>query len=265
MIQTQATLWQIARRPRWIGALIVALAIAGGFAALGQWQLSRSFDSGAAPAEQTETVVALDSISTAQQPVPAIATGQLVTIDATFVPGDYVVLSDRINLSGPGYWVVGHAVTADGASLAVALGWAATAASAAEALDALEQRPPSTTITGRYLPSESPQESNFQAGQRSALAVSELVNLWAQAPTGVYGGYVVADAAASGLEKIDSPRPLSEVSLNLLNVFYAVEWIIFAGFAIFLWYRLVRDTWEAEAEALGDAELAADSPPAPVE
>lgn len=266
-MQTQATMWQIARRPRWIGALILALAIAGGFAALGQWQLSRSFESGAAPVEQTESVVALDTVSTPQQPVAAMATGQLVTVDATFVVGDYVVLSDRYNNvnSAPGFWVVGHGIAADGASIAVALGWAATMTEATTAVDGLAQSAPDGTIIGRYLPSESPQESKFEAGKRSALAVSELVNLWAQVPNGVYGGYLVAGAPASGLDKIDSPKPISEVSLNLLNVFYAIEWVVFAGFAIFLWYRLVRDTWEAEGEALRDAELAAGTPPAPVE
>ena len=41
-----------------------------------------------------------------------------------------------------------------------------------------------------------------------------------------------------------------EVELNLLNVFYALEWALFAGFAIYLWYRLVRDVVEREqAEA----------------
>lgn len=266
-MQTQATMWQIARRPRWIGALVLALAIAGGFAALGQWQLSRSFESGAAPVEQTENVVALDAVSTPQQPVPALATGQLVTAEATFVAGDYVVLSDRFNdvNAAPGFWVVGHGITPDGASLAVALGWSATADEAESAVAGLEQSAPDGILTGRYLPSESPQESDFEAGQRSALAVSELVNLWAQQPAGVHGGYLVTDAAASGLVRIDSPAPLSEVSLNLLNVFYAIEWVVFAGFAIFLWYRLVRDTWEAEGEALRDAELAATPHAPPVE
>ncbi|MDJ0334212.1 SURF1 family cytochrome oxidase biogenesis protein [Salinibacterium sp. G-O1] len=266
-MQTQATMWQIARRPRWIGALVLALAIAGGFAALGQWQLSRSFESAAPSEVLTEDVVALDTVSTPQQPVPSSVIGQRVTVDASFVPGDYVVLSDRLNDldSAPGYWVVGHAVAADGASIAVALGWAQTEQEAIDAAAALERNAPDGTISGRYLPSESPQESDFEAGKRSALAVSELVNLWAQAPAGVYGGYLVADAAASGLQQIDSPRPLSEVPLNLLNVFYAIEWIVFAGFAVFLWYRLVRDTWEEEGEALRDAELAAGSAPAPVE
>ncbi|WP_334593768.1 SURF1 family protein [Salinibacterium sp. CAN_S4] len=266
-MQTQATMWQIARRPRWIGALVLALAIAGGFAALGQWQLSRSFESGAAPDEQTENIVALDAVSTPQQPVPALATGQLVTAEATFVAGDYVVLSDRFNdvNAAPGFWVVGHGITPDGASLAVALGWSATADEAESAVAGLEQSAPDGVLTGRYLPSESPQESDFEAGQRSALAVSELVNLWAQQPAGVHGGYLVTDAAASGLVRIDSPAPLSEVSLNLLNVFYAIEWVVFAGFAIFLWYRLVRDTWEAEGEALRDAELAATPHAPPVE
>jgi surfeit locus 1 family protein len=240
------TVWQIARRPRWIAALILALAIAGGFAALGQWQLERSFESAAPREEQTEVVVPLDTVSQPQHFVPDSATGQLVSVDATFVAGDYVVLSDRINDAGPGYWVVGHAVTAEGASLAVALGWAPSPDAAADAIRTLEVSAPDGTLTGRYLPTESPAESDFETGIRSTMAVPELINLWATPPNGVYGGYLISGGAVAGLDAIDAPAPDSEVSLNLLNVFYAIEWVIFAGFAIFLWYRLVKDTWEAE-------------------
>ena len=247
------SLWRIARRPRWIGALILALAVAAGFAALGQWQLARSFESAVAPDQQTETVVALESVAKPQSPVLSIATGQLVSVDAQFVAGDYVVLSDRVNLAAPGYWVVGHAVLPDGASLAVALGWVATGDAAASAIQALEQHPPAAAITGRYLPSESAQETDFEHGKHSSLAVADLVNTWANVPHGVYGGYLVSHEAVPGLDLIDSPPPSTEVSLNLLNIFYAIEWVIFAGFAIFLWYRLVKDAWEAETAA-PDAE-----------
>jgi len=247
--------WVIARRPRWIGALVLCLAIAGGFAALGQWQLARSFDAGAAPVEQTETVRPLSAIGEPQRPVAADTTGQLVRFEAEFVPDDYVVLSDRINLSGPGFWVVGHAVVDDGPSMAVALGWAATADDAAAAIAELQQDPPPRAMEGRYLPTESPQETDFENGQRSVLAVPELINLWSVTPDGVYGGYVLAADAPAGLDEIDSPRPISEVSLNLLNVFYAIEWVIFAGFAIFLWYRLVRDAWEEETAEEAEESL----------
>ena len=242
-------MWAVARRPRWIGALILALAIAAGFAALGQWQLERSIESAAPPAVETEVVVDLDSVVQPQQPVRDDATGQLVRFEAEWVPADYTVLSDRINLAGEGYWVVGHAVASDGASVAVALGWTGTADAAASAITTLQADPPAPSVTGRFLPSESPQEDDFEAGEHSVLAVSELINTWSEAPDGVYGGYVIADSAPAGLDLIDAPPPSTEISLNLLNIFYAIEWVIFAGFAIFLWYRLVKDTWEAETTA----------------
>jgi surfeit locus 1 family protein len=242
------SVWAVARRPRWIAALVLALAIAGGFAALGQWQLARSFESAAPRDERTETVVPLDEVSRPQHPVPDSATGQLVTAEATFVPGDYVVLSDRINVSGPGYWVVGHAVAANGASLAVALGWAESPDAAAAAIRTLDGAAPDGALTGRYLPSEGPQETDFENGVRSTMAVPDLINVWSTPPDGVYGGYLILDSAPAGLDLIDAPAPITEVGLNLLNVFYAVEWVIFAGFAIFLWYRLVRDAWELENE-----------------
>lgn len=238
--------WKIARRPKWIAALILALAIAGGFAALGQWQLSRSIESGA-DTVVTETVVPLSTVAAPQQPV--FDEGyRLVSTDTEFVPGDYLVLSDRLDVAGPGYWVVGHALVPGGASLAVALGWTGSEDAAASAIATLERDAP-TSIVGRYLPSEAPTESDFEAGQRSALAVPELINVWSEAPDGVFGGYLIAGEPVAGLQAIDAPAPSSEVSLNLLNVFYAVEWVVFAGFAVFLWYRLVKDELEAEAEA----------------
>jgi surfeit locus 1 family protein len=71
-----------------------------------------------------------------------------------------------------------------------------------------------------------------------------------------YGGYIVDNVAPSGLTKIQSVKPVNDVSLDWLNIFYAIEWVLFAGFAIYLWYRLVRDVWEREEEVLDDAAAA---------
>ena len=66
----------------------------------------------------------------------------------------------------------------------------------------------------------------------------------------------------AGLDAISSPPPEQTSELNWLNVFYAVEWVVFAGFAIYLWYRLVRDAVERERDAAEGAAAGGSSAPA---
>ncbi len=243
-------------RPRWIAALVLALAVAAAFAALGQWQLERSFANTEAIERASETVVPLDTVAEPQQPTTEAAGGQLVSVTGSLVPGDSLVLSERINDGETGYWLVGHFVT-EGVGLAVAAGWAQTEAEASAAVSALEELAEApVTITGRFLPSEAPQTGNFEAGELSAMSLAAFVNLWEPDEEGVYGGYIVAEQPVGGLEAIYSPPPSTEVEINWLNVFYAAEWVIFAGFAVFLWYRLVKDAWEKEEhERAQEAQL----------
>jgi len=77
--------------------------------------------------------------------------------------------------------------------------------------------------------------------------VAELLNLWAE-PGPVYGGYLVMATAPVGLDTVSTVVPQSETELNLLNLFYALEWAIFGVFALYLWFRLVRDQWERELD-----------------
>src|SRR5450830_683952 len=122
-------MWSVARRPRWIAALVFALVVAAGFAALSQWQFARSVSTGAVVQRDTETVVPLSTVGKPQSPVTDRSNAQLVKATGTWVPGDYVIVSDRLNKGVAGYWVVGHFSagvpgTADGnAGLVVAVGW----------------------------------------------------------------------------------------------------------------------------------------------
>ena len=246
-------MWSVARRPRWIAMLVLAMVIAGGFAALSQWQLARAIATGVVVVRDTETPVPLETMAAPQSPVKDVANGQDVTVTGEWVVDDYIVLSDRLNGSKMGYWVVGHLAVATGggtAGLPVALGWTETEKQAKDAAAALaKQAPASVTVTGRYLPSEAPQDTDFEHGKLSTLAAGSILNIWKTVdPAGIYGGYVVIHSNLAGLERIDSPVPTSDVELNWLNIFYAIEWVVFAGFAFFLWYRLVRDAWEREVE-----------------
>jgi cytochrome oxidase assembly protein ShyY1 len=255
------TIWNVARRPRWIAALVFALALAGAFAALGQWQLDRAVSNGYVVERETESVLDLDSVAEPQAPVQSKANGQLVRAVGVWVPGDFLVLEDRHNAGEAGYWVVGHLAaeldTGVRAGLPVALGWTSSKETAEEVADSFGSTADQVEVTGRFLVGEAPQDSDFESGEFSSVSPAALVNLWEKTDAGgIYGGYVVAQDAASGLQAIDSPAPSTEVEVNWLNIFYAAEWVVFAGFAIFLWYRLVRDAWEREMEEL--AEQAAD-------
>src|SRR5690606_34766602 len=125
---------RIALRPRWIGALFLALAVAAGFALLSQWQISRSISEGTAVDRPTETVLALQEVAQPQTEMPAPADGQRVTVSGAYNLADTVILSDRINYGESGYWVVAHLTTADGAGVAVALGWTASESEATRAM-----------------------------------------------------------------------------------------------------------------------------------
>ena len=258
-----ATVWTVARRPRWIAALALALVVAAGFAGLSQWQLARAVATGTVIARDTETVVPLEDVAKPQSPVTDRANAQLVTVAGRWNPGDYSIVSDRLDKGRSGYWVVGHFSTAfdsgTTAGLAVAVGWSANRAGATSALTALERDASlsAAPITGRYIPAEGPQDSDFEHGRLSTMTPGAFLNTW-KAPdaAGIYGGYLTLAEVVAGLTRIDSPKPSSDVEVNLLNVFYAVEWVVFAGFAIFLWYRLVRDAWERERDEAAETDAA---------
>ena len=209
-------MWSVARRPRWIAMLVLALVVAGGFAALSQWQLARAVATGTVVVRDTETPIPLTTLVRPQAEVIDVSNGHNVTATGHWVADDYIVLSKRLKRGTYGYWVVGHLAADTGAGAAglpVALGWTPTEKQAKDAVASLEKQPQdSVTITGRYLASEAPQDTDFEHGKLSTLAAGSIVNLWKTVdPAGMYGGFVVIHSAVPGLERIDSPAPSSDV------------------------------------------------------
>jgi cytochrome oxidase assembly protein ShyY1 len=263
---------QMMLRPRWVLALLAALGIAAGFALLGQWQLERAVEQAVVEERPTEEVRPLADVAAPDGPTEQAATGQRVEVSGTFVPGDTVIVEGRLNDGVAGYWPVAHLEVTDAApgGLPVALGWAPDLDTAREAADRFDAAAGGeVTVVGRFLPSEAPMVPDEDADPFSmqTVAVAQLINLWADYDDRpVYFGYVTAAEPPAGLDAISSPPPEESVELNLLNVFYAVEWVVFAGFAIFLWYRLVRDAVERERDEAEETSAAAsDATAGPVE
>ncbi|WP_345067975.1 SURF1 family protein [Leifsonia kafniensis] len=249
-------------RPRWVAMLVLALAIAAGFALLGQWQLSRAIESGVVVERSTEKVLPLNEIVQPDGPPYDSANGQMVTVDGFWVAGDEQLIADRLNGGESGYWVVSHFITSEGAHIAVARGWAPDKKSAEAARENLQVGTAvEVTLNGRFVAAEAPElpKDGRDSHEMTTVAPAALINIWKGfTDQSVYFGYIVDAKAAPGLAVIDSPVPLEDAALNWLNVFYALEWAVFAGFAVFLWFRLVKDAVEREEE---EAAIAAAGTP----
>jgi surfeit locus 1 family protein len=239
-MQQMTSVWAVARRPKWIGALAFALVVAGVFAWLGQWQWERSIDTATVVDRNTEQAVPLDEVAEPQSIITSDASGRMVTVECQMVPGDDVWATNRPSPRGPQQWLVRHCVTEEGNSLAIVVGSSPSDVEVPVA-NSLE------SYLGRYVPTESPQAADFESGERSAVSVAELINLWSE-PGPAYGGYLVLVEAPEGLTSISTEPPSVDRQLNWLNIFYAAEWVIFAFFALYLWFRLVKDEWERELE-----------------
>ncbi|WP_307364615.1 SURF1 family protein [Microbacterium murale] len=244
-------------RPRWIGVLVLALVVAGVFAFLGQWQLERAIDTEPPPAGVTEEVRPLSDVVEPGQYLPEPYVGQRVETAGTWVAGDFLIVSSRFNDGAEGYWVTGQLRVDERTSIAVAVGWAPDRESADAAASALEDRAAGTeaTITGRVISDEGtslPRTDDPFGMDRMSPAM--LLSQWHDTEQlSVYRPYLASVDAPEGLVDIDSPAPDELSNVNWLNIFYAIEWAVFAGFAFYIWYRLAKDRWELEVEAFEDS------------
>ncbi|WP_426996507.1 SURF1 family protein [Pseudarthrobacter sp. N5] len=256
-------MWKTALKPRWIAGLVFAIVISGVFVLLSQWQFGRSTQPEVAVNTGTEELRPLIGVLEPGDFFHGSVADQMVTVTGSYDPATQVLVPGRLNDGVRGYWVI-SAFSVDGAPalsgagaspqtwIPVARGWVADPADAGI--------PPSGPIelAGRLLPSEAPLPNiDPGSGRASAVSVAELINVW---NISSYPGFVAATAEISGTTDVgaaatDSPlKPLRigpqppAQQINWLNLFYSLEWVVFAGFAFFIWWRMVQDDYRRSLE-----------------
>lgn len=258
-----------ALRPRSLAFLAVSLIISALFVVLSMWQLNASTASRVVADPAKDRVQSLNHILAPGEPMSGEQADHLVSTAGEYVPASTVLISGRLQDGVKGYWVVTELVIRDSAgrwdaadgpmSVAVARGWMASPG----------EVPPAPSgevrVAGRLLPTEAPREDpSLPSGQLPTLSAAQLTNVW-DAP--LYSGYIAAFAEVpatqqlpvtgqgalepgasvrGNLGELQIEQQPTDTSPNALNLFYAVEWVIFAGFAIFLWWRFVRDEYLRE-------------------
>jgi cytochrome oxidase assembly protein ShyY1 len=173
--------------------------------------------------------------------------GRRVDVTATWTQESAVIL-DRRQGSANGSWLVVNTRTSDGTCLPVAVGWSPTLDSGEFVF--IDDSP--STLVGRLVPSEDPATGDYDNGRLTVVSSADLINRWEC--TTMYDAFLVLDEAPAPLEHILSVMPLPQATINWLNIFYAIEWVVFAAFALYFWYRLVKDAVEREADELAQAQ-----------
>ncbi len=261
-MQDEATAWW---SPRLWGAHLVALVCVAAAVALGLWQ----YDAWQAhrEAERVDLTNAepesLTAVLGADQPFPTEHVGRPVELEGTWLPEGTVLVSGREESGEDGSWVV-TPLTVGGPrepAIPVVRGWVpGTDPAAAPA-------PPTGTaaLIGWLQPGEGTGAAD-QDPTDDVLPQVRIADLVQRVDVDLYGGYVVVDPAATaetggrnagttGLEPATLDQlPPAGTFTGWRNIAYAIEWWLFAAFALFLWWRFVRDAVAPRARAADQAE-----------
>ncbi len=216
------------------------MLIAVAFAQLGRWQLGVAEDTASREAiEQARERVPVD-VTTVLDPhvaFPGELSTRPVTATGSYATDRQVLVPDRFLDGVEGLWVVTPFVVAGtGATLPVLRGFVEEPAEAGA--------PPTGTLTilGGLAPGESPAVGGavLPEGQIGSVDLSVLVNTW---PGDLYNAFVFleSESPATGPQLTKVPTPVVPSGVKLRNAAYAVQWWIFAAFAFWMWWRMVRD------------------------
>jgi cytochrome oxidase assembly protein ShyY1 len=230
-------------------ALLAAAAVVCGL--LGTWQLDRAQVRGAAAEAEREAELAaadpvpLTSVLAPQTTFTGALVGRKVSVTGRYEADGQLLVTGRALDGREGVLVLTplRVDSAGGAVLPVVRGWLPAGAAAPE--------PPAGDVDViAYLQAGESAAGPIADGTTEAISPAQLLGVW-DGP--IWTGYAVlassSPAQGDDLALLDPPT-MPGSGLNVQNLAYALQWWIFGGFALLVWWRMVRD----EARDLAERE-----------
>ncbi|MEU3480236.1 SURF1 family protein [Streptomyces sp. NPDC033754] len=245
-------MYRFLRTPRWWGINVFVLLAIPFCVFMGTWQLGKFEDRVDSHREAEERPPAsslkaapLDTLL----PVDKETSGRPAEARGRF--GEQFLVPERDLDGRAGSYVLTLLKTDGGRSLPVVRGWLPAGAKA--------PAPPSgeVSVVGALQASENPGTKGVRAagglpeGQLGMISAASLVNV---VTDDVYDAWITLADSPAGLTPVPAAAAAG-TSLDVKafqNLGYTAEWFVFAGFVLFMWFRLARREAEASRdEALG--------------
>ncbi|WP_435217776.1 SURF1 family protein [Streptomyces sp. bgisy034] len=241
--------------PRWWGINVFVLLAIPFCVFMGSWQLGR-FEARVDDHRNAGEQAAENEREAARPladllPVDKATAGRQATAEGRYA--EQLLVPGRELDGKRGFYVMTLLRTDDGKALPVVRGWLPGDADRADAPAAPKGE---VTVTGALQASEQPGENGVSArgglpsGQTGAISAASLVNLVSY---DVYDAWITLAEADPGMKAVPAAAT-ADTGLDLKafqNLGYTGEWFVFAGFVLFMWFRLLR----REVESVRDAEL----------
>jgi len=241
--------YSFARRPAWIASHVFVLLCVLAFVRLGLWQLDRLHGRrdanaliearmDAAPEPFGQVVPAGSTADGARD-----ATFRTVTVTGTYRTDQQVLVRNRTNEGGPGFWVVTPLTAGDGTTVAVNRGWVPLPMG--EATDVAPYAPPSGTVTVTGLVRDSERREGLgvadpEQGTLSVLSRVDVERLGQQVPeplAPVWVQLTTQDPVQPAGVPVPIARPVLDDGSHLN---YTGQWFIFATLTVIVYPLLLR-------------------------
>ena len=218
--------------PRWLVALAALIAFIVACIFLGQWQWDRTQDILAAERSAAAEPIALEELINDDGTWSNANIGRTVTLDGAFAAQE-LKLPNREFQGQSGSWIVTRFELDSGNSLAVMRGL----------LPDGSEIPPTGAKAIQLEGVLHPNEAFYEGANQNSIVTVDSAAIAAEWGTDLIDGYVMLqdqDPEASDRGNLVIVPPTVQVGdapFPLQNFFYAIQWWIFAAFAIFVYAR----------------------------
>lgn len=235
--------------PRIIALHLLGITATGIAIWLGLWQLDAWQAQREAEARDLTSLphVPLEDVLGGDDPFPSSAVGRPVTVTGRWLPESTFYVSGREHDGRDGLWAVTPVAVCDApatcsssSALLVVRGWTA---------DSHDAPPPPegrVDLSGWLQPAEGSGVPDRDPDD-DVIPEVRIGDAIQRVDQDLYGAYLIAEEATprAGLDNLAAvtpeslPEPASGTGLR--NFLYGIQWFVFAAFAVFLWWRWVKD------------------------